>query len=72
MIAPVPLAVSEAELEPLVKKEMMAEAVPVAVGAKVTVKGTLCPAAIVTGKASPLSVNWELLELADERVTLHR
>ena len=70
MVAPVPLAVSEIELEPPVKKEMLVEAVPVAVGAKVTVKGTICPAAIATGKASPPSVNWELLELADERVTL--
>jgi hypothetical protein len=49
---------------------MLAEAVPVAVGAKVTVKGTLCPAAIVTGKVSPARVNWALLELADDRVTL--
>ena len=48
----------------------MVEVVAVVVGAKVTVKGTLCPVAIVTGKASPLSVNWELPELADERVTL--
>src|SRR5438876_8301065 len=72
MVAPVPLAVSEIELELLVKKEILAEAVAAAVGAKVTVKGTICPAAIVTGKASPLSVNWELLELADERVTLDR
>ena len=70
MVAPVPLAVSEIELEPPVKKEMLVEAVAAAVGAKVTVKGTICPAAIVTGKASPLSVNWELLELADDRVTL--
>src|SRR5437667_3306668 len=70
MVAPVPLAVFEIELELLVKKEILAEAVAAAVGAKVTVKGTICPAAIVTGKASPLSVNWELLELADERVTL--
>ena len=68
--APVPLAVSEIELELLVKKRILAEVVAAAVGAKVTVKGTLCPAAIVTGKASPLTVNWELPELADERVTL--
>jgi hypothetical protein len=51
-------------------KVILVEAVAVVVGAKVTVKGTLCPAAIVTGKASPLTVNWELPELADERVTL--
>jgi hypothetical protein len=70
IVAPVPLAVSEAEVEVLVKKEMLAEALPVAVGAKVTVKGILCPAEMVTGKVSPPSVNWELLELADDRVIL--
>jgi len=41
MFAPEPLAVSDAKVEALVKKEMLAEAVPVAVGAKVMVKGTL-------------------------------
>jgi hypothetical protein len=49
-------------------KEMFAEAVPAAVGANVTVKGTLWPAARVTGKASPLTVKAELLELTDESV----
>jgi len=41
MVAPEPLAVSKAEVELLVKKEMLAEDIPVAVGANVTVKGRL-------------------------------
>jgi hypothetical protein len=49
---------------------MLAEAVPVAVGEKVTVKGRLCPEAMVTGKVTPPRVNWELLELADDKLTL--
>jgi len=41
IVAPEPLTVSNAEVELLVKKEMFAEAVPLVVGANVTVKGTL-------------------------------
>jgi hypothetical protein len=41
IVTPEPLAVSSAELELLVKKERFAEAVPVVVGANVTVKGML-------------------------------
>jgi len=41
VVAPEPLAVSNAEVELLVKKEMLAEVVPVEVGAKVSVKGAL-------------------------------
>jgi hypothetical protein len=41
MVAPEPLAVSETEVELLVKNEILAEAVPVAVGANVTVKGRI-------------------------------
>ena len=70
IVPPEPLAVSRAEVELLVKKEMFAEAVPVVVGAKVTVKGTLWPDAIVTGKVSPATMNSELLELMEDRVTL--
>jgi hypothetical protein len=70
IVPPVPLAVSEAKVEPLLIKEILPEAAPVTVGAKVTVKGTLWPAAIVTGNGNPLKVNSELLELAEERVTL--
>ena len=54
----------------LVKKEMFAESVPAAVGLKVTEKGTLWPEASVTGKVSPPRLKAELLELADDRVTL--
>ena len=38
---PEPLAVSKAEVELLLKKKILAEAVPLTVGANVTVKGTL-------------------------------
>jgi hypothetical protein len=41
IVVPEPLAVSRAELELLVKKEIFAEALPEVVGVKVTVKGTL-------------------------------
>jgi hypothetical protein len=34
------------------------------------VTGTLCPAAIVTGRESPVRENSALLRLADETVTL--
>jgi hypothetical protein len=69
IVAPEPLTVSEAEFE-LLKKEMFAEALPAVVGAKVMENGTLCPDAMVTGNASPARVKAELLELADETVTL--
>ncbi len=70
MVAPVPVTVSTADVEEPPKNETVAAAEPGAVGAKVRVKGMLWPAAIVVGKLTPLSVNWELLELDDERVTL--
>lgn len=50
-------------------KVKVALAAPATVGLKVTVKGTLCPAAIVTGTDSPLTVNTELFELAPVTVT---
>lgn len=40
-VAPEPLAVCEAEVELVVKNEILADAVPLAVGAKVTVNGRL-------------------------------
>ena len=70
MVAPDPLAVSSAEDELPPRKERLAEAVPTALGANVTVKGTLWPAANVTGKERPAIVNAELLELAEDSVTL--
>ena len=47
----------------------VAFAVPVACGLKVIVYETLCPAAIVTGKVSPPTLNTELLVLAAVTVT---
>lgn len=69
MVAPAPVAVSAIEELP-VKKEILAELLPTAVGEKVIVNGTLCPADIVNGRLSPANVNWELVELADDSVTL--
>jgi hypothetical protein len=69
-VAPEPLAVCEAEVEFVVKNEIFADAVPLAVGAKVTVNGRLWPAGIVVGNVTPLTVKAELLELADDSVTL--
>ena len=45
---------------------MLADVLPLTCGANVSVKGTLCPAAIVRGNAIPLKANSELLELAEE------
>src|ERR1051325_7755941 len=70
LVPPEPLAVSTDEDELLVTKEMLAEVVSVAVGAKLTAKGTLCPAASVTGSVRPPTVKTELLELTEETVTL--
>ena len=67
---PVPLNESTAEFEALLAKETAAEAAPLACGVNATVNCTLLPAAIVTGKDSPLRVNSELLRLADVTVTL--
>ena len=57
-------------IEALLAKEMFAEAVPLARGANVTVKGTLCPAAMVRGRVMPLKPNSELLEAPEGMVTL--
>lgn len=70
IVVPDPLAVSTAELELLATNEMVVDAVPVVVGANVTVKGTLCPAARFRGKESPAIVNTGLFEVAEERVRL--
>lgn len=68
IVAPEPEAASDVLAELLAMKEMFAETAPAAVGEKVTVKGTLWPAARVTGNASPPIVKAELLEPTDERV----
>ena len=54
----------------LLVKAKVALADPGAVGVNFTVKGTICPAAMVTGSARPLSVNAELLMLSAVTVTL--
>ena len=54
----------------MVTKDTAAEAEPVACGAKVRVKVAVCPAAMVSGSAGPVSVNSALLTDADETVTL--
>jgi hypothetical protein len=69
IVPPEPLAVSTADVELLVKKEMLAEAAPAAVGANVTLKGTLWPLGIVTGRESPAKVKRELFELAEDTIT---
>jgi len=71
--AGVPLPVSAAVVgEPvaLLVKVNVALTVTAAVGVNVTVKGTLCPAASVTGSDKPLTVKTELLVLAPVTVTL--
>ena len=69
--APVPLTDSARdESEALLENKMLADVLPLTCGANVSLKGTLCPAAIVRGNAIPLKANSELLELAEETVTL--
>lgn len=67
--APLPDNVCVGELEALLAKVMTPDAVPESCGANVTVKGTLCPAEIETGKLIPLMVNSLLLILADDTFT---
>ena len=50
--------------------EILPEAVPLLCGAKVTVRGVLCPAASASGNEKPLKLNSGLLVLAEETVTL--
>jgi hypothetical protein len=61
---------SDARTDPLLRKEILPEAVPETVGLNVTVKGTLCPAAMVRGNVTPLSVKAELLDVAEEIAAL--
>lgn len=68
IVAPEPVAVSDAEVELLAIKEMFAEAAPAAVGENVTVNGTLWPAASVTGNVSPDTAKAALLEPTDDSV----
>ena len=68
---PVPVSVPvELDGWPLLVTVSVALADPTAVGLNVIVKGTLCPAGIVTGSDSPLIVKAELFVLAAVTVTL--
>ena len=58
------------EFEALLSKETLAEAVPLAWGAKITVNDAFCPAAMVNGKENPLRANSEVLGVPEETVTL--
>jgi len=68
--APVPVKVSAAEFEALLVKEPIAEALPDVCGVNISVNGTLCPAAIVSGKVIPLSENSALVTVAEDTLTL--
>ena len=54
----------------LLLKEMVPEAVPLVCGVNTMLKEALWPALNVSGNAIPLSANSELLEVAEETVTL--
>jgi hypothetical protein len=68
--APFPVKVSTAEFEALLVNAPIAEALPDVCGMKVTVNGTLCPAAMVSGRVIPLSENSALFMLTDDMATL--
>lgn len=57
------------EFEALLRNESVPEAVPAACGSKVTVKGALCPAAMVTGNVIPVSEKPDPFQLALDTVT---
>jgi hypothetical protein len=68
---PVPVTVPEdGVFEALLVNETLAEAAPLFCGVKVTVKSTLWPLAMVTGKVRPLMANAEFPTLSEETVTL--
>ena len=68
---PAPLTDStEVEGEALLAKAILAELVPLALGAKETVKEAVLPAGIVIGSCIPLKENSGVLAEADEIVTL--
>ena len=67
---PVPVKASIVEeLEASLANVMFAEAVLYACGAKVTVNEAVCPAAILSGNATPVIENSELSAPAEETVT---
>ncbi len=61
---------TEGELAALLAKEAVAETVPPACGAKVTLNAALWPAEIVSGNEMPLTENSELLKVTEVTVTL--
>jgi hypothetical protein len=67
--APVPVKVWAGEFEALLVNEPIAEALPDVCGVNVRVNGTLCPAAIVSGKVIPLSENSALVTVAADTLT---
>ena len=54
----------------LLLKVNVAVCAPVVVGLKVTVNDAFCPAAMVSGRESPPTVNAELFDTTELRVTL--
>ena len=58
------------ELDALLANDALAEAAPLDWGANLTVKDTLLPAAKVSGRDNPLTVNSEVLRLASVMVML--
>lgn len=57
-------------LDALLTNSREPDTVPPVCGVKATLNGTLWPAAIVNGNEGPSKMNWELLLLAEETVTL--
>ena len=68
---PLPARLATAgELEALLTKEALSEALPLACGVKTTWNEALAPAARVSGNVTPLKVNSEVPNPAEETVTL--
>ena len=58
------------EFDALLATLKLAEAFPLDCGVKVTVKETLCPAAMATGNVKPLTLNSVVLGVMEDTVTL--
>src|SRR5207249_11147908 len=68
---PLPLnAATAGELAALLANETLSDAVPLACGVNTTLTVALCPAVTVRGNETPLRVNSEVLNPAEETVTL--
>src|ERR1700676_3227450 len=67
---PVPLSdIVTGEFDAWPAKEAVVDASPLAWGVNVTVNCTFLPAGMVTGRDSPLTINSELLTVAEETTT---